>query len=163
VALQQNSDCLSSRTENQFAFDGFFGDQPHGPTRSALWRLATNHGDDALLLGIVENLFRTRALFIVKGGIQAVAVVAVRDFANRLRSQREGLRDPRGRQPLTQLTQRERPQEDARLLDAMFYQLSDGLRVFWLDFDRDRAACHVSIIVQNISEVKCFIELIQAV
>jgi len=104
VALQQNSDRLSSRAGDQFAFDRLFGDQPHGPTRSTLWRLTTNHGDDALLLGIVENLFRARTLFVVQGGIQAVAVVAVSDFANCLRSQREGFPDMRGGKPLTKLT-----------------------------------------------------------
>ena len=120
MALQQNSDGLSSRTGGQFAFDRLLGDQPHRPTRSALWRLTTDHGDNALLLGSVKNLFGARTRFVVQGGLQAVAVVAVSDFTDCLRSERKHFPDMRGRKPLTKLTQRERPQDDARLLDTMF-------------------------------------------
>lgn len=76
---------------------------PSPLTRSTLWRLTTNHGDDALLLGIVENLFSARLLFVVKGGIQTVTVAAVSDFTNRLRCQREGFGDMWGCKSLTKL------------------------------------------------------------
>src|SRR5258708_23559813 len=104
VALQQNSDGLSSRTGDQFAFDRLLGDQPHRPTRSPLWRLTTDHGDNALLLGIIKNLFGARTRFVVQGGLQAVAVVAVSDFTNCLPREPKHFPDMRGRKTLTKLT-----------------------------------------------------------
>ena len=95
VALQQNSDCLSAHLGNQFPLDGLFGDQPDGPTGTALRRLAADHGDDALFLGAVENLLGSRPLLGVDGGIQTIVHIPMGDLANRLRSKGESLSDLR--------------------------------------------------------------------
>src|SRR5580693_8938059 len=103
VALQQNPDCLSAHLRDQFPFDRFLGYQPNRPARPALRRIATDHGDDALLLGAVEKLIRPRSLFLVEGSLKAATVVAMRNLADRLRGQGKVLRGLRRRHPAGQL------------------------------------------------------------
>src|SRR3954449_6052346 len=50
VAEEKNTDGFSPHLWHQFAFDCFFGDQPHGPPRPAFRRIATDHGNDPLAL-----------------------------------------------------------------------------------------------------------------
>ena len=83
--MQQNPDCLPPCFGDQFALDGFLDDQTHGPARPAFRRLAADHGNDALLLGVVENWFGPRPLFVVECGFQTIAVVAVGYLADGLR------------------------------------------------------------------------------
>src|SRR6266581_3688027 len=87
VALQQNPDCLSAHLGHQLALDGFFDNQAHRPTSSPFRRLTANHGNDALLLGIIEDLLGSWSLLVVKGGIQAATVVAMGDLTDRLGSE----------------------------------------------------------------------------
>src|SRR5437870_11689831 len=105
VALQQNPDCLPPRFGDQFAFDRFLDDQTHGPARPTFRRLTADHGNDTLLLGIVENWLRPRTLFVVERGLQAVAVVAVGYLADGLRGYRECRGDLRSGDSLAELTQ----------------------------------------------------------
>ena len=116
--MQQNPDCLPPRFGDQFALDRFLDDQTHGPARPAFRRLAANHGNDTLLLRVVENWFRPRTLFVVECGFQAVAVVAVGYLADGFRRQRESRGDLRSRNSPAELTQSECPHEDASLMDA---------------------------------------------
>jgi len=62
---QQDANGLSSDARHQSPFDGFFGHQSHGPTRVALWWIATYHRDNALFLVGVQHLGRPRALFFI--------------------------------------------------------------------------------------------------
>jgi hypothetical protein len=93
VALQQNPDCLSAHFGHQLALDSLFGDQADRPTGSAFRRLTADHGNDALLLGAIENLLGSRSLFGINGGIQTVIGVAMGDLADRLSGKGECLRD----------------------------------------------------------------------
>src|ERR1035437_7602000 len=95
VALQQNPDCLSAHLGYQLALDGLFGDQADRPTCSTFRRLTADHGNDALLLGAIENLLGSRSLFGVNGGTQTVTDVAMGDLADRLSGKGECLRDLR--------------------------------------------------------------------
>src|ERR1700674_3938810 len=87
VALQQDADCLSPYIRDQFAFDGFFGDQTDRPASPPFRRLTANHGDNALFLRVIENLLRPRSLLVIEGAIQAVTVIAMGDLADCLGSQ----------------------------------------------------------------------------
>jgi hypothetical protein len=95
VALQQNPDCLSAHLGYQLALDGLFGDQAERPAGPTFRRLTADHGNDALLLGAIENLLGSRSLFGVNGGAQTVTDVAMGDLADRLSGKGECLRDLR--------------------------------------------------------------------
>src|SRR6266404_415713 len=92
VALQQDPDGLSSHIRDQFAFDRLLDDQADNPASPPFRWLTADHGDNALFLGVVENLLCSRSLFIVEGGVQAVTVVAMGDVADCLGSQGNGVR-----------------------------------------------------------------------
>src|ERR1035437_1622683 len=95
VALEQNPDCLAAHIGYQLAFDGLFGDQADRPTGPAFRRLTADHGNDALLLGAIENLLGSRSLFGGSGRTQTVTDVAMGDLADRLSGKGECLRDLR--------------------------------------------------------------------
>src|ERR1700721_870286 len=84
VALEQNPDCLAAHPGHQFALDSFFHNQAPRPTGPPCRCLTANHGNDALLLGIVENLVGPRPLLVVEGGAQTVTVVPMGDLTDRL-------------------------------------------------------------------------------
>ena len=84
MALEQNPDCLSAHLGHQLALDSLFGDQTDRPTCPAFRRHTADHGNDALLLGAIENFPGSRALFGINGGTQAVTEVAMGDLADRL-------------------------------------------------------------------------------
>src|SRR2546422_3939779 len=105
VALQQAPDCFSAHLGHQFALDGLFDNQAHRPTSPPFRRWTANHGNDALLLGIIENLLGAWSLLVVKGGIQAATVVAMGDLTDRLGSEGKCLRDPRRREAVGELAQ----------------------------------------------------------
>src|SRR5260370_31540245 len=64
MAFQQNSNRLSAHAGNKFAFDHFLGQQSHRPAGPPLWRRRTDHGDNALLLLLIQTccLARTRCI-----------------------------------------------------------------------------------------------------
>src|SRR5579863_4569654 len=84
VVEEQNSDGFPSHARNQFPLHGFLYHQPHGPTSAALWRVTTDHGDDALLLAILQHFRRSRPLLFVEGTFEAALLVAMANLANRL-------------------------------------------------------------------------------
>ena len=52
---------------DQSPLDGFLGHQPHGPASAAFGRIATDHGDDALLLAVLQHFRRSGPLLLVEG------------------------------------------------------------------------------------------------
>ena len=81
---EQNSDGFPSHSGDQFPLHGFLYHQPHSPASAALRWVTTDHGDDALLLAIVQNLRRARPLLFVELTFQAAFLVAMANLANRL-------------------------------------------------------------------------------
>jgi hypothetical protein len=118
VAFEQDPDCLPTDAGNQLALDRLPGHQAHGPARTAFWWFTANHGDDALLLGIVQDLLGSRPLLLVKGAIQPLAVVPMGDSADGLRGQGERSSDLRCGNAVGQLLQGKGAQDDAHLLNA---------------------------------------------
>jgi hypothetical protein len=66
--------------------------------------LTANHGNDALLLGVVENLVGTWPLLVVESGIQAATVVAMGDLTDRLGRKRDCFGDTRCRDAIGKLS-----------------------------------------------------------
>jgi len=118
VALQQYPDCLSTHLGDQLPFDRLLGDQADGPTGTSFRRFAADHGDDTLLLGVVEDLLCPRSLLRVDGGAQAVVHVAMGDLADRLGRKGKRLGDLRRAETRGKLAKRQRSQDDANLLNA---------------------------------------------
>jgi hypothetical protein len=118
VAFEQDPDGLPTDAGNQLALDRLPGHQAHGPARTAFWRFTANHGDDALLLGIVQDLLGSRSRLLVQGTSQPLAVVAMGDSADGLRGQGERSSDLRCSHALGQLLQGQGAQDDAHLLNA---------------------------------------------
>src|SRR5260370_10168155 len=84
VAGQQNPDGLAPHSRNQFSFHSFLGDQPYGPPRLSLRRLTTNHRDDALLLGGIQQLLGAAPLPLVQSTLQAALLLSMSDPPDRL-------------------------------------------------------------------------------
>src|SRR5215813_6585965 len=77
VVEEQIPDGFPSHSGDQFPLHGFLYYQPHSPASAALRWVTTDHGDDALLLAIVQNLRRTRPLLFVERAFQAAFLVAM--------------------------------------------------------------------------------------
>ena len=105
MAQQENANGLSSDTGNQFAFDGFFRDQPDGPTGAAFRRIAAYHCNQTLLLAVVEHFRRSRSLFLVQRALQPGLLVTAADTAYGLGSERDYIGDLRCAGALCQLPQ----------------------------------------------------------
>lgn len=118
MAFEQDPDCLPTDAGHQLAFDRLAGHQTHRPARTAFWRCTANHGDDALLLGIVQDLLGSRPLFLVKGAIQPLAVVAMGDSADGLRGQGERSSDLWCGDAVGQLLKGKGAQDHAHLLNT---------------------------------------------
>jgi len=94
-----------SYARNQFAFDGFFRYQPHGPTGAPFRRVAAYHGNQTLFLAIVENFGGPRSLFFVQRPFQPALLVATTNIAYGLGSERDDVGDLRRAGTLRQLQQ----------------------------------------------------------
>ena len=142
VAFEQDPDCLPTDAGNQFALDGLLDHQAHRPTCAAFRRITAHHRDDALLLGIVENLLGPGPLLVIQGAIQAATAVTVSDLADSLRGERQRLRDSgRGSAP-GELSESQGAQDDAYLLNAGSQELLEAGAVLRLDLDGDWASRH---------------------
>ena len=84
---QQNTDGFPAYSRDQSPFDRFFDHEPHGPASAALWRIAANHCDNALLLSSVEHFGRSRPFLLIEGTFQSALLVSVADFTNGLRGE----------------------------------------------------------------------------
>src|SRR5215831_19488362 len=87
VAQQENSNSFPSDTWNQFAFDGFFRNQAHGPTGATLRRAAAHHCNQTLFLAIVEHFGCTGPLPFVPRAFQAALLVTTANIADGLGSE----------------------------------------------------------------------------
>jgi len=125
VALEQNPDCFSAHLGHQFALHGFFHNQAHRPTGPPCRCLTANHGNDALLLGMVENLMGPWPLLVVEGGIQTVTVVTMGDPTDRLGRERDRLRDARRRDAISKLAEHNGAEDHTHLLNATSQQLNN--------------------------------------
>ena len=76
---------VSAHARYQSPFDGLFSHQTHRPPGEALRRIATDHGNDPLLLAVFQQRFGSRPLFLVKRPFQAAFPVAMTDLADCLR------------------------------------------------------------------------------
>jgi hypothetical protein len=64
VVQEQNPDGFSSDVRNQPPLDGFLCHQTHGPAGAAFRRIATHHGDNPLLLAVIEHSGGAGALLL---------------------------------------------------------------------------------------------------
>src|SRR5947209_5391662 len=83
VAEEKNTDGFSPHLWHQFAFDRFFGDQPHGPPRPAFRRIATDHGNNPLTLFGISRLCAPGRCLSYKSALQPGFLVAPSDFPDR--------------------------------------------------------------------------------
>jgi len=118
VAFEQDPDCLPTDAGNQFALDSLLDHQAHRPTSPAFRRITAHHRDDALLLGIVENLLGPGPLLLIQRAVEPAPVIAMGNLADRFRSQRDGSRDLRSRNPTRQQPQGKRAQNNTHLLNS---------------------------------------------
>src|SRR5579862_8793429 len=118
VAEQKNPDRFPPYLWHQLAFHRFFGDQPDGPPRPALGRIAADHGDDALALFGIQQTLRSRTLFVIQGAFQPGILVAPSDFPHRLGCQMDIGGHLGTALALMELAQSQTPQYDAHRLDA---------------------------------------------
>ena len=139
---QQNPDCLSSYFGNELAFDGLLDHQAERPAGTAFWRLAADHGDNTLFLTGVERWFGTWPRLFVKRAVEALLLVTVAEFANRLDREwkRTGdlWRGGSSREP----QESRRAQDYSDLLYAAFHQAAQLFLVFGADFDTERCTSH---------------------
>src|SRR5271157_668912 len=151
VVEEQHPNGFPSRTGNQSPFLGFLRHQPHGPASAALRRRSAHHGDDPLLLTVVQDLCRAGTRLVVECGIEASLLVATREVPNGLGGERNECGDARRANPLGQLQQRQCPQHDSDLLYAAAQQLPQLLLVLLLDFDTQSWSSHTPSMRQNIT------------
>ena len=160
---EQNPDRFPSHAWDQSALHRFLGHQPHGPAGAALWRVATHHGDDPLLLAVFQNRRSAGPLLVVECGFETTGSVTMADLPNRLRSEWHHAGNPRCTNALGQLQERHGSQDDTDLLYAAAQQPRQFVLVFRFDFDTQGWASHTPSMRQNISEWNCFYECFQAV
>ena len=100
VAEQENSDRFPSYTGNQFAFDGFFRHQAHGPTCAAFRRIAAYHCNQTLFLALIKHFSRARPRSFVQRPLQSALPVATADVAFGFGSEKDYFGDLRRWRPL---------------------------------------------------------------
>jgi len=130
VAGQQNPDGLAPHSRNQFSFHGFLGDQPYGPPRLSLGRLTTNHRDDALLFGVIQQLLGAASLPLVQSPLQASLLIAMSDPPDRLRREMNDASHHRCALARRQLLQGNRPEHHPNLLNPGPKNLADCSLIF---------------------------------
>ena len=81
---QQNSDCLPAYGRDQSPLDGLLGDQAYRPPCIAVGRIAADHGDDPLLLAVVEHFGRAQTRLFIDGTLEAPLLIAMADLADGL-------------------------------------------------------------------------------
>jgi len=142
VVEKQYADGFPSYSWNQSPFDCFFDYESHGPASAALWRVAANHRDNALLLCPVEHFFRSRPCPLVEGTFQAALLVSMADFTNGLRGQWDDVGNLRRVGALGHLQQRQGAQHDPNLLYAAAQQASKFFLVSRCDIDDQGWTAH---------------------
>jgi hypothetical protein len=72
---EQNKDGFPAHARHQSPFDGFSGDQSHGPAGEAFGRIAADHGDNALLVAVFQKSFGAGSVLFVKSAFQPCFLV----------------------------------------------------------------------------------------
>jgi len=143
VVHQQDPNGFSSYPRRQPSLDGLLGDQAHRPTGESGGRVATNQGDDALFLLVVQDRCGTGALLLVKSSFQPVLLVAADQIADGLRAQAGRLGALRSARAIGEVKEGEGAEDDADLLDGAFEQLASSDR-WGLESCRRRAGRAIS-------------------
>src|SRR5205823_14996540 len=149
VVEEQNPDGLPSHAWDQSPFDGFLRHQAHGPAGAAFGRIAAHHGDDPLLLTLVEHSGRAGTLLFEQRRLQTAALVTTGNRADGLRSQWDDPGNPRRAGAFGQLQQREGSEDDPNLLNPTGKQLTEFFLVLWCDIDTQRWTTHTRSMRQN--------------
>ena len=85
MAFEQDTDGFATHLGHQFSLDRLLGNQAHRPARLPRRRIRADHGDDALLLGQIQNLFGTWTRPFIQRPFQATFPVAPADVPHGLR------------------------------------------------------------------------------
>ena len=142
MAFQQYSNCLPTHPRNKFASDGLLGHQAYRPASTALRGLTADHGNDALLLGCIQNLAGPRSLLVVQSPIQPAPIVAMGQLTDGFCRKGNTLRNLRRRDTLRQLPQSKGAQNHAHLLNPTSKQGSNFSQILSLKAYGNRSTCH---------------------
>src|ERR1039457_455915 len=77
--------------------------QPHSPAGATFGRIAAHHGDDPLLLAVLQNGRGAGPRLVVKRGFEATVLVTMADLPNGLRSEGDHAGNARRTNALSQL------------------------------------------------------------
>ena len=163
VVFQQYSNCLPTHPRNELTSDSLLGHQPYRPASIPLRGLTAHHGNDALLLGCIQNLAGPRSLLVVQSPIQPAPIVAVGQLTDGLCGQGNTLRNLRRSNTPRQLPQSKGAQNHAYLLNPTSKQGPNFSQIRSLQVYRNRWTCHKSRVAQDTHVKKRFKVLFQAV
>jgi hypothetical protein len=116
VVEEQNPNRFPSHAWNQSPLHRLLRHQSHGPAGAAFGRVAAHHGDDPLLLAVVQHSRRAGALPVIERGFEASILVTMAEFPNGLRSEWDHAGNPRRTDALGQLQEGQGSQDDTDLL-----------------------------------------------
>ena len=119
-----------SYARNQFAFDGFFRYQTHGPAGATFWRTAAYHGNQTLFLAIVEHLGGSGALLLIQRPIPTALLITAADVTDGLCRQRNYPGNARRGDTLGQLQKRQGTKNHPNLLNPAAEDLGELLLIF---------------------------------
>jgi hypothetical protein len=125
MAFQQYSNCLSTNPRNEFSSDGLLSHQAYGPASTSVRGVTAHHGNDALLLGCIQNLAGPGPLLVVQSSIQPAPIVSMGELTDGFCRQGNTLCNLRRRDTLRQLPQSKGAQNHAHLLNPTSEQGSN--------------------------------------
>ena len=126
MTFQKHPNGLSPRPRHELALDRFWGDQPHRPARSARRRIAARHGEEALLLGGLQQGSGRGPLFFLERPLEPSLLVAAADRAHRLGGELNMARHLGSGWAGVALEQGQRPQHGAHGLDPLTVALGEA-------------------------------------
>jgi hypothetical protein len=155
VTFQQHPNGLSAHAGNKFALDNFFGQQPHRPARPPLWRRRADHGDNALLLLLIQAWSLARTRRIKQCALQTAIDVPLSDLPHCLGGKPQVSTHCGGGMPLIHLTQGQGAQGCAHRLQPAAQQLLYLLPISRLQLNlKSLASAHTSAIQPEMASDK---------
>ena len=130
MAGQQNPDGLAPHSRNQLSLHRLLSDQPYGPPRLSFGRLTTNHRDDALLFGGIQQLLGAASLALIQSTLQPGLLIAMSYSPNRLGREMNNPSHHRCRLARRQLLQGNGPEYHPNLLNPGPENLADCFLIF---------------------------------
>src|SRR3954471_5665151 len=118
VTCQTDPYVFPPHPRHQPALHRFLGHQPYRPAGPAFRRFATNHGNDSLLLSVIQQFSCSGPLFLIERTVESLLLIAMADFSNRLGSQWDNSGNMRRADALGELQKRHRPHDDSHRLHA---------------------------------------------